>query len=390
MAGLGSALWPRGTHHAIRDVRRKLHYARCFRSKQSPWPALITTPTTSCTVQACDNHSASALPFGAVMATAGAAALTRPCGLGWLAIPLLTLAIAQAFWIAAVTLWPYRNAWQAFPKWLMAVHPPHEHSGTHTVPLGLAIIASVLAGLGVAGHQLCRTPWLSGIFLLLAWLTGAVCIGRFTLALTRHPWRLSHIDGTWFLLPAVPLGLAIASTDVVALAPASFHTTLVNLALLAGCAGWLGYWLLAIATAGRVARHGLGTMPRSPWWIVMGCAGLSASALGKVLHAATWPTMLHQLIALSVTIAACTALALLLPVLGLSLRFLLHDCRYRNTAAWPPTFSTAVFALGSLTAGATQGASGWHTLGLTGGYATLALWAVSFGWNLSRQLQRRA
>lgn len=353
------------------------------------WAARTLTTTTHA-LQPDATDSSRALPFGAVMATAGAAALAEPCGLGWLTAPLLALAIAQAAWIAATTVLPHRNTWRALPTWLLTVRRPREHSGAHTVPLGLAIISSTLAGLGFAGGRLVATPWPSGAFLLLAWLAGGVCIVRFGLALIQHPWHMTDVDGAWFLVPAVPLGLAIATADVAAHATGMPHTALAWLALVAGVAGWVSYWLVAAAAGRRVYVHGLGLPPHAPWWIAMGCAGLAAAALGKVLDTIAWPSTIQTPATFGILIAAFGALALMLPVIALSLRFLLRDCRCRNAAAWPPTFSTAVFALGCLAASATRHATWWHVLGLVGGYATLALWAATLGWSISRRLRRLA
>lgn len=324
------------------------------------------------------------------MATAGAAALAEPRGLDWLTAPLLALAIAHAAWLAATAVPPHRNTWRALPTWLLTVRHPREHSGAHTVPLGLAIIASAMAGLGFAGGRLVAAPWLSGAFLLLAWLAGGVCIGRFELAVFRHPRHVTDVDGAWFLVPAVPLGLAIATADVAAHATGMPHAAFVWLALVAGVVGWISYWLVAAAAGRRVYKHGLGLPPRAPWWIAMGCAGLAAAALGKVLDTTAWPSTLQTPATFGILIAAFSALALMLPVTALSLRFLLRDCRCRNAAAWPPTFSTAVFALGCLAAGVTRHVAWWHGLGLAGGYATLMLWAATLGWNISRRLRRRA
>lgn len=330
-----------------------------------------------------------ALPFGAVMATAGAAAVAAPCGLGWLITPLLVVAVAQAAWITTASLLPHRHAWRAARTWLCKVRHPGEHSGAHTVPLGLAIIAGAFAGFGSASARPGVAAWLSAACLLSAWLAGGVCVGRFGAALARRPWRITDVDGTWFLVPAVSLGLAAATAGVAAHATGALHAPLAWLALAAGIAGWFGYWLVAAAAARRVVVRGLGPPPRASWWIAMGCAGLAAAALGKVLDAATWPAVVHAFATPGVLLAAIAALALALPVAWASLRFLWHDCRCRDAAAWPPTFSTAVLALGCLAASGAWD-SGWlRALGVAGGYATLVLWAATLGWNLWRRMRNR-
>ncbi|MGH7120402.1 MAG: hypothetical protein ACREFP_15665 [Acetobacteraceae bacterium] len=90
------------------------------------------------------------------MATAGASTLAGRCGLPERVAPLLALAALQALWEPTFGTLRHRAefllGWSA---WL-AIGPANEHSGVHTVPLGLAVIAGELIGLG-AGEA---TPWL--------------------------------------------------------------------------------------------------------------------------------------------------------------------------------------------------------------------------------------
>lgn len=320
------------------------------------------------------------LPYGSVMATAGASALASRGGLQVIATPLLVLAVLQALWLPLAGSWRHRREWRAVCVACCAIGPAHEHSGVHTVPLGLAVIAGGLATLAAGGDGL----W----FRILAWgclgLTGlltVVCVVRFlwSLAIRRAP--LQRVDGAWFLVPAALLGAGIAVDAVARIESGNGATILAALALAAVLCGWLGYWAVAGVALVRVRRFGLGGVAQSPWWIAMGCAGLAAAELGLTLQAPVadgwWQAWLKG--ALAVTVAV--AIALCVPVLIGSARFLLHRCRYCGYAAWPPTFSTAVFALGCVEAGVVLQSSMLHGLGLGAGYATLVLWAITFAWN---------
>ncbi|MGH7120403.1 MAG: hypothetical protein ACREFP_15670 [Acetobacteraceae bacterium] len=157
---------------------------------------------------------------------------------------------------------------------------------------------------------------------------------------------MKTVDGAWFLVPATLLGAAIATEDLAPLMTGRGSKMLALFALGGALLGWLGYWAVAVIALVRVQRFGLGGVPQAPWWIAMGCAGLAAAASGCVLDGPfSWPALRAFLVAATGVIGIC-AVALCVPVAAASVRFLLRHCRYRAAAAWPPTFSTAVFALG--------------------------------------------
>lgn len=320
------------------------------------------------------------LPFGAVMATAGASALAGRCALVPLVRPLLGLAILQAGWVTAraVARWGADSPLRWRSRW--ALGPAHEHSGFHTVPLGLAVIASGLLALGAAAAT--RWPLLcAGICLGAAWLTALIAVARFGGSLAVRGIDLHQLDGTWFLVPAVLLGAAIATDRLAAQVEGQWVDALRVLAAGSAVLGWFGYWVLAVLAGLRIRRHGLGTGALAPWWIAMGCAGLAAAALGQVLHnrpqglPAQWLTD-------GTAMSVSAAILLSVPVLLLSARFLLLQCGFRAAAAWPPTFSTAVFAFGALQAGQVLHMTLLSTLGVGAAYATLLFWCVTAVWNL--------
>lgn len=327
------------------------------------------------------------LPYGVVMATAGAARLDGIVGWPGLAAGLLAVAILQAGWVLVAGSWRYRREFSyGWPAWL-AIGPPGEHAGIHTVPLGLAVISSGLYGLSGSGRN-----WLllANVCLVVAWLLTIVCVARFAASLLRRGWSLSGLDGAWFLVPAAVLGSAIAAHAGAGLVPVQTVATGLGWLSRGGAlAGTVGYWAVLFCAIVRVGRHGLGHAPQAPWWIAMGCAGLAAAALGRVIVGvpALQPAPVVGLVALLWT-TEVVAIVLAVPVLVMSAVFLLWHCSYRGRGVWPPTFSTAVFALGSLQAGTVLQAPLVWRVGFYAAWATLGLWLVTSGWNAACGLCR--
>lgn len=320
------------------------------------------------------------LPYGAVMATAGASAVASRCGLHALVAPLLALAVLQALWLPLAGTWRHRRGFGSVCRACCAIGPAHEHSGVHTVPLGLAVIAGGLATLAASGEE----PWLPAVawaLLVVTWLLTAVCVVRFAWSLVSRRAPLHRVDGAWFLVPAALLAAGIATDAMARVASGAASAGLATLALAIVVCGWFGYWAVAGVALVRVRRFGLGGVAQAPWWIAMGCAGLAAAALGVALQARATEGWLQAWPMGALVVTVVVAIILCVPVLLGSTRFLLQRCRYRGFAAWPPTFSTAVFALGCLEAGVVLKSPALHGLGLGAGYATLVLWAVTFAWN---------
>jgi tellurite resistance protein TehA-like permease len=326
------------------------------------------------------------LPYGAVMATAGASTLAGRCGLHGLVVPLLALAVLQALWIPAIGI--VRHATELRPGWSawLAIGPANEHTGIHTVPLGTAVIAGGLAGLCNSTSAPSLLLPLAGAWLILTWLLVIVCVGRFAWSLASCRLDLQTMDGTWFLVPAALLGAAIATKDFAALMKDQATAALALLALFSAVSGWLGYWMVAAVALTRLRHCGLGGVPQAPWWIAMGCAGLAAAALGRVLDSPALSLQPQSFLAMAMTVTDVFALALCVPVIIGSARFLLRYCRFRNAAVWTPTFSTAVFALGCLQAGAVLPSPTFRLIGLAASWATLVFWAITASWNARKYM----
>ncbi|MGH7109267.1 MAG: hypothetical protein ACREFK_02445 [Stellaceae bacterium] len=323
------------------------------------------------------------------MATAGASVLAGRCGLQKLVVPLLVLAVLQALWAPAAGALRHRAEFRVrWSAWL-TIGSANEHSGIHTVPLGLAVIAGGLAGLSADGVASWPLLLMASTCLALTWLLAIVCVGRFLWSLASRGLALETIDGAWFLVPAALLGAAIATEDVAALVASRGVSVLALLALGGALLGWSGYWAVAVVAFVRVRRFGFGGVPQAPWWIAMGCAGLAAAALGRVLDGLPpWPALRTFLITTTTATDIC-AIALLVPVVAGGVRFLLWHCRFRAAAPWPPTFSTAVFALGCLQTGQVLQSPAFRLLGLGAGFATLAFWAVTASWNVKGLMRRQ-
>lgn len=320
------------------------------------------------------------LPYGAVMATAGASAVAGACGWHFWSAPLLLLAIVQAAWIPLYGTWRYRADFRfGWPAWLM-LGPAHEHAGIHTLPLGIAVITGELAGLRF-GEEAAWALCITAVYLGLAWLFTLLCLDRFIASLAVHGLELKAVDGSWFLVPAALLGTGIATGKAAAQLATPPALMLASLAFTAALLGGAGYWLVAAAAGLRLLRFGLRGAPQALWWISMGCAGLAAAALAQLLAHPVLSGLVHTCLSAAVAIAAITAIALFVPVAAGSLLFLFTTCRFRAKAPWPPTFSTAVCALGCLQAAKVLHSHPLHWVGLTASAATLLFWGVTAGWN---------
>ncbi|MDA8267961.1 MAG: hypothetical protein M0013_06250, partial [Actinomycetota bacterium] len=77
---------------------------------------------------------------------------------------------------------------------------------------------------------------------------------------------------------------------------------------------------------------------------------------------------------------------LAVPIVVASLRSLARNRRIMSAAPWPPTFSTAVFALGALATGKMLGVPAVSGVGQATAGATLALWVVTAALHASRLL----
>lgn len=250
------------------------------------------------------------------------------------------------------------------------------------MPLGLAVVATGLS------TQPGPAKALGTALLVLAWLSAAALLTRFAVSVIRRGGTMA-VDGGWFLAPAALLG---ASTAAVAYAGQTVGVPadlLRWVALVAAAVGVAGYWSVAAGAALAVARQGLGQDRRVLWWIAAGCGGLAAAAVGRVLAdgRALWPSDVaaagHVVAGATWSIAALLAV----PIVVVSVRSLARTRRIVRAAPWPPTFSTAVFALGALATGKMLGVPTVTGVGMVMAGATLALWAVTAALHASRLLQ---
>ena len=322
------------------------------------------------------------LPYGAVMATGGAAQLAGACGLPGAARPLLWLAVAEAGWIAGRGLLRHRGELRLPPSAWASIGLPAEHTGVLTVPLGLAVVATGLS------TQPGPAKVLGAAFVGLAGLSAAVFVARFAVSVARRG-GTTAVDGGWFLAPAALLGAGIAAAAYAGQTVGVLADLLRWVALVAAAVGVAGYWAVAAGATLAVARRGLGHERRVLWWIAAGCGGLAAAAVGRVLAAgrALFPSGVaaagHVVAGATWSVAAVLAV----PIVVASVRSLARTRRIVRAAAWPPTFSTAVFALGALATAKMSGVPAVTGVGKVAAGTTLALWAVTAALHASRPLQ---
>ena len=319
------------------------------------------------------------LPYGAVMATGGAAQLAGACGLPGAARPLLWLAVAEAGWIAGRGLLRHRGELRLPPSAWARIGLPADHTGVLTVPLGLAVVATGLS------TQPGPAKVLGAAFVVLAWLSAAVFVARFAVSVARRG-GTTAVDGSWFLAPAALLGAGIAAAAYAGQTVGVLADLLRWVALVAAAVGVAGYWAVAAGAALAVARRGLGQGRRVLWWIAAGCGGLAAAAVGRVL-AAGRALVPSGVAAAGHVVAGATwsvAAVLAVPIVVASVRSLARTRRIVRAAPWPPTFSTAVFALGALATAKMLGVPAVTGVGKVAAGATLALWAVTAVLHASR------
>ena len=323
------------------------------------------------------------LPYGAVMATGGAAQLAGACGLPGATRPLLWLALAEAGWIAGRGLVRHRNDLRLPTSDWAAIGPPSEHTGALTVPLGVAVVATGLS------TQPGPARVLGAALVVLAWLSTVVFATRFSVSAARRS-VVTAVDGGWFLAPAALLGAGIAAGAYAGQALGLLGEILRWAALLAAGIGLLGYWAVAVIVALAIPRRGLGQGKRVLWWIAAGCGGLAAAAVGRALSAGgPWPAEVVALAHGAAIVTWSFAALLVVPILTASMRFLVvlaRDRRIERTAPWPPTFSTAVFALGALGTAKMLDLAAVADVGKVAAAATLALWVATAALHASRLL----
>ncbi|MDA8073448.1 MAG: hypothetical protein M0Z82_18065 [Actinomycetota bacterium] len=316
------------------------------------------------------------LPYGAVMATGGASRVAGMCGLVGLSEPLLWLAVGEAAWIAASAAARHRANWR---HWLAALwrRPgrPGAQSGTLTVPLGLAVVAT-----GLATQEGVPRAVVAPAFLAAAWLSTAVCGARFVVSVARGG-RPVPVDGGWFLAPAAVLGAGIAAATGVAHTGGVERDVLAWLSLAGAVVGTAGYWAICAAASADVVARGSRGRPRVLWWIAAGCGGLAAASMGAAAgpRKGLWPVALSSDLHVAAVVTWLFASTLAVLVVGWSIWWLLGIRRISTAAPWPPAFSSAVLALGSLAAGKILHAPVVVTIADAVAGLTVALWAVTAG-----------
>lgn len=299
------------------------------------------------------------LPFGAVMATGAVAQLADAAGVGWLRLPAVAIATLVALYVAVRGVRGFRAWWRGGAGLGF---------GHFTVPVGLAVIGVGFAPMGPA------VTAIVGVAVVLAWAWTAVLLAVVVVPVFGGV-PLKTVNGVWFIAPAALLADAAGAVAWGVGVGGSGAVTLRLVAVVCVWAGVGGYVVLLALAATRFIRHGLREAPRAAWWIVVGCGGLAADALG---HVAAEPGAPGRA-ALQGSAIACWAIAtvVLVPTGALSLRHLARVRRLSDAPAWPPAFSTGVYALGTAAVAAIAPgvALGWLVAAVA--VETIVVWAVT-------------
>ncbi len=305
------------------------------------------------------------------MATGGASQLADLAGVGVLHVPLLwvTLAVAGTVTLTGITRGE-RTRWDRNHRDTRS--PTTSRLGQFTIPVGLAVI-----GIGLAGLPGPVALTAAVVAVALAWvLTLALTLTVAWPVLVSRP-SLAAVNGVWFIAPAAFLADAAGVAALTGRAEVMVGPVVAPLGWLAVGACGVGvamYGVLVVLAAVRVAVHRLAGSPGAAWWIVTGCGGLAADALAHTGRIAP----VAGASAFGWTALACWGLAsiVLVPVAAGSVRHLVGVRHLSARPAWPPAFSTAVYALG------TAQVASWFSLPLTGlarvtAVETLIVWTAS-------------
>ncbi|MRH30059.1 hypothetical protein GH740_12165 [Microbacterium sp. SYP-A9085] len=298
----------------------------------------------------------SGLPFGAVMATGAASALTGLVALPALRSPLLATAIVIALGVTGKGI-----AGLARVRGLR----PRFGFGHFTVPVGLAVIALGLTAGDAPGVTVVIAVWLT-------WATTALLLVVVVGPVAADRPGLRAVNGAWYIAPAALLADAAGAGTLRPLCGPEWAAALDVMARACVWAGTAGYAALLIVGAVRIQRHGLHGAPRVAWWIVVGCGGLAADVLGSLAGTLSEGT-------LAFTAVACWAIAtvVLVPVTVGSVVFLAGVRSLRGRPAWPPAFSSGVYALGTAQVGILFPSLPVAPLAAVAAAETLVVWAAT-------------
>lgn len=374
------------------------------------------------------------MPYAAVMATTAAASRASAGPFSAMAKPLLYLALAQAAFLALCLLWAAlveaplvsgtslakaRSMWPIGGPYgfsTSSMGATHLRFGLFTIPVGLSVISVGLLALHVSvlGAEVALSAAIAATLVLIVVVPAWFALASKAKGAIDSNW-LAKLDGRWFLGPAsllaIALGLAVSAKPI-------WHGSAHSVALAAAGLWWLGtlaYLGTVTLSALRVRRYRLEGAPRAPWWIAAGCGGLTAGSAGGVLHAlaakgvdsrktadllfAKGVPALHRAIAWGGFLAWIIGSAIGVAVILLSCLWLWNKLALASRAAlsprkateatsdaplvpyqappWAPTFSTGVYALGTLAVASITKVAFFHGFGRGADGATIVIWAAS-------------
>jgi len=308
-----------------------------------------------------------ALPYAAVMATGLASELAPIAHASSLLLPLLWLGVTVAVIIGAGEVIRLRRL-RKEPALTLPLR-----FGLFTVPIGLEVVADGLDRVGAPALRDAAATT-TGI----AWALTAVLMVGVARLLAQRCGR-GRIDGVWFLAPAALLADAIGGAGAIGRLPESMHAMLGWLAVTSLGLGAIGYAGTLVLAAIGFIRSKWADYGRSSWWIAAGCGGLGAAAAGRVSTVALFSATGTSREVFEWTCFGFWAAgtAVLVPVVAVSLGYLVRTRRARGVPPWTPTFSTGVYALGTLALARLFDVPVLSTVASAAAVVTLAMWAIT-------------
>lgn len=311
------------------------------------------------------------------MATGATAQITKIVGPHSYTLYFILLAVAEIIYIAITRLLNYKKLRDSSLNNASSKSSTEDtlfNPGLFTIPLGLAVVSTGLLGtkfqlMTYAGYGMYILSWISFIWLILRFLSPII-----SCRITRY-----QPDGGWFLIPAAGFGLGITTVafSTQMKSPPIKLLAVIGIALVA--LSVLSYFALIISSGIRIRRFGISDTKRVLWWISAGCGGLGALSAVKQLDSKS--VTLAPLITLCLRSSAIsmwvTGTILLIPIAMRSTRYVFSLNQLPKNTPWPPTFSTAVFALGTLSASTLFQTQFLNAIGTAAGISTIILWIAT-------------
>lgn len=311
------------------------------------------------------------------MATGAAAQITRNFQLHFYAKWLVIIAFAEALFITVSKIYSFRTRHSKRQIPTVGKNTSRESevtSGLFTIPLGLAVIST-----GLISTELNPLLQLGYATFFACCASYAVLLFQILVVQRCNKIAIQNVDGGLFLIPAAGFGIGITLVVLVPRIPPQISGPVAVASITLVTFSTLGYFYVIVLSALGIRRFALSSTRKVLWWIGAGCGGLGALSTAKQLALRTIeisPTLQHLLRILALTMWSLGTL-ILIPIALLSIQYLFRLENFPKNAPWPPTFSTAVYALGTITASQLIHSQAVHLIGVAASIITLLLWSCT-------------